>query len=141
MKDDLLSGDVLYMAIAEDGAEQYTPQSCDCLDVIIVMRDHILHVTYHKQGENGAIEYARIADVQNEKYNLRINAPSNGNFTFIKVLLQEDGTIECMKYHFGDRYLFIFANEFNLVVTKSIPDLTWEDNSPIPDVDDSVLFE
>ncbi len=129
------------MAIAKDGSEQYNQQSCDCQDVIIVMEDRILLAGHEKHGEFGTIKLETIPDYNGEKHDLRINAPSAGPFTFIKVLYQDDGALDAIKYRYADRYLFIFADEYNLIVTKSIPDLTGEDDSAIPDVEDSVLFE
>ena len=139
--DKLLAGNVLYMAIAKDGSEQYNQQSCDCREVIIVMEDRVLLAVHEKHGEFGTIRLDTIPDYDGEKYNMRINAPSAGPFTFIKVLYQEDGAIDAIKYRYDDRYLFIFSGEYNLVVTKSIPDLTEEYDTPIPDIEDSILFD
>ncbi len=139
--DKLLAGNVLYMAIAKDGSEQYNRQSCDCREVIIVMEGRVLLAAHEKHGEFGTIRLDTIPDYNGEKYNMRINAPSAGPFTFIKVLYREDGAIEAIKYRYDDRYLFIFSEEYNLVVTKSIPDLTEEDDTPIPEIEDSILFD
>ena len=76
-----------------------------------------------------------------EIYSLRISAPSDGIFRFVKVFYQENGAVDGIKYRFGDRYLFIFASEYNLIVTKSIMDLTEEDDTPVPIYDPSILFD
>lgn len=45
-----------------------------------------------------------------------------------------------IKFRYGERYLYIFSG-FELIVTKSIPDLMEEDDAPLPEVDDSSLFD
>ena len=59
----------------------------------------------------------------------------------MKVLYGEDGALDGIKFRFGDRYLFIFADEHNLIVTKSVVDLSFEDVPAVPWNEDSVLFE
>lgn len=82
-----------------------------------------------------------ISSFSKEIYSLRISAPSDGIFRFVKVFYQENGAVDGIKYRFGDRYLFIFASEYNLIVTKSIMDLTEEDDTPVPIYDPSILFD
>ncbi len=137
----VLSGDVLYMAIEKSGSEQLNQQSCDCNRLMIVMADKILGVEHEEHGEDGTIGFERISSFSKEIYSLRISAPSDGIFRFVKVFYQEDGAVDGIKYRFGDRYLFIFASEYNLIVTKSIMDLTEEDDTPVPIYDPSILFD
>ena len=144
LTDDLdknLAGEVLYMAIAKDDAYQFNQQSCDCQEVIIAMQDQIFVATHESNGELGAIGLDRINGFNGDRYSLRITPPADGSFSFVKVLYHDNGAVDCIKYHYGDRYLFIFSSEDNLIVTKSLPDLTEEDDTPIPQFEDSVLFE
>ena len=136
-----LSGKVLYMAIAEVGSEQYNYQSCDCDEVIIVMRDRILLAKHEPFGDEGTIGFEVVPAFDEEKYNLRVCPPADGSFEFKKVLYYEDGSIDCIKYRFGDRYVLIFSSWCNLIVTKSLIDLSGEEDAPIPAWDPSVLFE
>ena len=124
-----LEGQVVYMAIAEVGSEQYNLQSCDCDEVVIVMSDRILLAKHEKFGEEGTVVFDVLSDFNKEKYNLRINPPADGLFEFKKVLYFEDGSIDCIKYRFGDRFLFIFSTWSNLVVTKSLIDLSGDEDT------------
>ena len=136
-----LAGKVLYMAIAEVGSEQYNYQSCDCDEVIIVMRDRILLAKHEPFGDEGTIGFEVVSAFDEEAYNLRINPPADGPFEFKKILYYEDGSIDCIKYRFGDRYVLIFSSWCNLIVTKSLIDLSGEEDAPIPAWDSSVLFD
>lgn len=78
--------------------------------------------------------------MKSKQYDLRIASPSDGLFRFMKVVYHEDGTLDAIKYRYGNRYLFIFADEYNLIVTKSINDLTNDEDGTILD-DQSILFE
>ncbi len=139
--DKTLAGDVLYLAIEGKGADQINQQSCDCNQLIIVMKDHILSLEHQKHGELGAIGIKKITSFSKDTYNLQVVAQSDKPFRFVKVLYHDDRTIDGIKYRYGDRYLFIFSSEYNLIITKSIMDLTEEDDTPIPESDPSVLFE
>ena len=135
-----LSGKVLYMDISHEDLEQYNRQSCECYTVMIVYEDRIIEAEHTENGENGAISVNTIGLYNQEMYDLRINAPADGNFELLKILYAEDGTVDGLKYRYGDRYLFVFASEHNLIVTKSLCDLTEEDDTPVPETEDSVLF-
>ena len=139
--DKILAGKVLFMAIAKEDAEQFNQQSCDCTEVLIVMSDCVLLAKHVPNGEDGAISFAKLSFFDEEKYKLRVAAPLNGSFEFVKILYTEDGAVDGVKYHFGNRYVFIFASEYNLIVTKSVVDLFEEDDTPIPKRDSSILFE
>ena len=123
-----LAGKVLYMAIAKNDADQYNPQSCDCTEVIIVMDDRILIAEHEKDGETGAISFDTLSDFNGEMRRLRVTAPSDGTFEFMSVQYSDDGSLDGAKYRYGDCYVFIFADEYNLIVTKSREDLFFEDD-------------
>ncbi len=144
MIDDLeksLAGEVLYMAIEGEDAEQFNQQSCDCGEVLIVMKDRILTAEHENFGEGGEIGFDELMGFSEEIYNLRIIPAQGQKFEFVKVRYAEDGSVDGVKYRFGDRYVFIFASEHDLIVTKSVIDLFEEEDTPIPVSDPSVLFE
>ena len=86
------------------------------------------HYDFVKKLEDQVV-YMAIAEVGSEQYNLRNNPPADGLFEFKKVLYFEDGSIDCIKYRFGDRFLFIFSTWSNLVVTKSLIDLSGDEDT------------
>ena len=137
----ILNGEVYTIAIDNSFAEQYNPQSCDCDRCVIVMKDRVFLAVAEKKDEGGAISLKEIPTFDKELFSLRIEPKPGKDIRFVKLLCHPDGTIDAIKYRFGNDYLFIFASEYNLIITKSICDLTEEDDMPIPEADPSVLFE
>ena len=65
----------------------------------------------------------------------------NQGCTELRRTHKKQEAIDCIKYRFGDRYVLIFSSWCNLIVTKSLIDLSGEEDAPIPAWDPSVLFE
>ena len=136
-----LSGELQYMAIRSSDATQYNRQSCDCTSVALVYKDYILLAQRTENGEDEPpIRICEVADCDIAEYDCRILPPSEGTIKFIKVAYYPDGSVDAIKFHYGERYLYIFSG-FELIVTKSIPDLMEEDDTPLPEVEDSSLFD
>ena len=136
-----LSGELQYLAIRSSDVTQYNRQSCDCSSVALVYRDYILLVQRTENGEDEPpVRIAEIVDFDISEYGCHILPPPEGTIDFIKVAYFQDGTVEAIKFRYGERYLYIFSG-FELIVTKSIPDLMEEDDAPLPEVDDSFLFD
>ena len=47
----------------------------------------------------------------------------NEFFMLDKKLFKEDGSLDAVRFKFKDVYLFIFASEYNLILTKSKCDI------------------
>lgn len=136
-----LSGELQYLAIRSSDATQYNKQSCDCSSVALVYKDYILLALRTENGEDATpVRIAETVDYDIAEYDCRILPPPEGTIDFIKVAYFHDGSIDAIKFRYGERYLFIFSG-FELIVTKSIPDLMEEDDTPLPEVDDSSLFD
>ena len=136
-----LSGELQYMAIRNSDATQYNRQSCDCSSVALVYKDYILLVQRTENGEEEPpIRISELVDFDISEYDCRILPPNKGTIRFVKVAYYPDGSIDAIKFRYGERYLYIFSG-FELIVTKSIPDLMEEDDAPLPEVDDSSLFD
>ena len=139
--DGSLAGEVRFMAVSKEDAVQYNAQSCDCPEIIITMRDRTFSAEHEEHGEDGAIGLDELYPITDTSHYHIVAPPSEGVFEFIKARFAEDGTVEGLKYRYGDGYVFIFASEYDLILTKSVVDLFEEDDTPIPDFDPSVLFE
>ncbi len=139
--DQILAGEVLYMAIEGKHALQINAQSCNCSRVIIVMRDYTLLAEHRNNGEAGAICFKKMTSFDAKAYNLRISPPPSKKIQYVKTFFAPDGTVDGVKYRYGDYYLSLFASEYELIVTKSICDLFEEDDTSIPEFDPSVLFD
>ena len=135
-----LEGKVLYMAISKADAMCFNYMSCDCHEVMIVMEDRIIHAKHRENGEYGAIKFSNLSSFDESKYALKIAAPSDGSFRFDEVRYK-DGNLDGVRYRFGDRYVFLFPSDWNLIVTKSMISLFGDDDDPIPYEDTSILFE
>ena len=105
------------------------------------MRDRILLAEHREHGRNGRILFRIIPSFDEKIYNLRVQPPNGSALTFVSMRSALDGSIKAVKYRFADRYVFLFASEFNLIVTKSVFDMFEEDDTPIPEWDDSVLID
>ena len=136
-----LSGELRYMAIRSSDATQYNRQSCDCSSVALVYKDYILLAQRTEdEKDEPPIRIWEIVDYDIVEYDCRILPPSEGKIKFVKVAYYPDGSVDAIKFRYGERYLYIFSG-FELIVTKSIMDLMEEDDTPMPEVDDSSLFD
>ena len=137
-----LADEVQYWAIQSADAWQLNAQSCDCTEVILVMQNSILLAKKGCGGdeEDGSIRFYACPSFDETAFDLRILPPENGKIRFVKICYYPDGTVDSVKYRYGERYLYLFSG-WELIVTKSIPDLLEEDDTPLPDVDTSILFD
>lgn len=137
-----LADEVLYWAIQSADAWQLNAQSCDCTEVLLVMQNSVLLAKKSSGGdeEDGCIRFYECPSFDETAFDLRIFPSENSKITFVKICYYPDGTVDSVKYRYGERYLYLFSG-CELIVTKSIPDLLEEDDTPLPDVDTSVLFD
>lgn len=131
-----LAGTVRYMAIERDGAECLNAQSCDCYELIVVTEKGMICMRSVSAVEIG---FDELTSFSSEDYSLKILPPKNGDWKFLGAKYNDAGLTYAIKYQYGDRFLFIFASQHNLIVTKAIVDLL--DSDDIPERDDSILFE
>ncbi len=105
-----------YDAISVDG------ESIDC-DKLLVKNDNGFWLISHMQRQkSGKIEIYRIDLSDISRFPKRIYF-SEESFFFDKLMRYENGDIEGIRLRSDDCYLFIFADEYNLIVTRSEEDL------------------
>jgi hypothetical protein len=133
-----LQGYVEEILIADDDMFwAVNAQSCDANAALLKINGKIVYIVH----DGDTIGFDEISEYNPDFY-CHVIKPSQGkSIVFRKVLRNEDGVIEGLEFGWGERYLFIFASEDNIIITKSIinlyNDITWDE---IPDFDDSVLF-
>ncbi len=130
---------VQYIAIDSYTAQQLNRQSCDCDSCVIVFSKTNILVSSKKKDDFGIIILEEIPEFNMERFNLLVKPKGKEEIKYIKTVCNSDGTIDAIKFQYGESYLFVFADEYNLIVTKSVSDLT-EDDWNFPDVDPSILF-
>ena len=134
-----LNRSVQFIAIAKEGAECLNAQSCDCDKLIVVTDEDIIWMKSDSFGGMPIIGFDTLISFNPEVYSLIISPPKAGEWTLLRIEKNDRGDVISIKYQYGDRFLFIFASQYNLIVTKSVVDLL--DSEDVPDVDDSILFE
>ena len=101
---------------------QVNDQSCDFLDLVFDTGEAMLSVEFFKANEDCWIEVAEITELDKEEYKYKIDM-SGQVFTLEDVRYLYDGIIDAIKLRCNDVFLFIFTDEYNLILTKSKYDL------------------
>ncbi len=97
-------------------------QSCDCLDLIIDTGEYMVSVEYFKGGDHWWMNLYEITEFKKDEYKYKV--VMNGEvFKLEKINRDHDGFINALKFKYNDVFLFIFADEYNLILTKSKYDL------------------
>lgn len=137
-----LKSGVEHISVSKDGAMPMTYQSCDFYKGIIQTKDAIIAVHHQPAGnEEGTFVFAHISAFTQKAYPWIVRSTPEEPIVFLNRILPDEGLMEGIRFRYGMRYLFIFASEKNLILTKSIIDLeTLIPVSEMPHVDDSVLF-
>ena len=97
-------------------------QSCDCLDLIIDTGECMVSVEYFNGGDYWWMNLYEITEFEKDEYKYKV--VMNGEvFKLEKVNRDHNGFINALKFKYNDVFLFIFADEYNLILTKSKYDL------------------
>ena len=101
---------------------QYNAQSCDCIELVIDTGEKMISVVHREFGEDGCIEFEEIHELNKELYRYKI-LMHDEKFKLERISNFDNGLIDAIKYKYKDMFLFVFALEDNLVLTKSKYDL------------------
>ena len=127
--------DVLFLN--NDSFWKVNSQSCDCDSALIKMKD--CDALIYLECEDGVLVLKEVQSFDLDTFNLKHTPPEDTHISFVSAQFNEKG-IEGLKFKYGDRYIFFFAEEDWLIITISRCDIFEEDDTPIPDYDDSNLF-
>ena len=82
----------------------------------------MVSVEYFKGGDYWWIDLHKITEFEKDEYKYKV--VMNGEvFKLEKVNRDHNGFINALKFKYNDVFLFIFADEYNLILTKSKYDL------------------
>ena len=89
---------------------------------------------------NEVLDIKNVSSFDSAAFSLKHTPSRDVHISFVSAEFNENG-VEGLKFRYCDRYLFFFANEDGgLIITISQYDLFEEDDTPIPDNDDSNLY-
>ena len=98
------------------------PYCCECQEILIQTEKQKILLEHAHYGEDGAILVGEPMSLNKENFKLRILSEENSPIVFDKAQYREDGTLEALRFRYGDSYLFVFADEDELILTKGTDD-------------------
>lgn len=101
---------------------QYNAQSCDCMELVIDTGEKMISVVHREFDEDGCIELEEIHELNKEVYRYKM-LMHDEQFELERISYFDNGLINAIKFKYKDVFLFVFALEDNLVLTKSKYDL------------------
>ena len=101
---------------------QYNAQSCDCMELIIETGEKMISAVHREFGEDGCIELMEISQYNKEEYKYKLSM-CDETYRLERIAYFDNGFIDAIKFKCENVFLFIFALEDNLVLTKSKYDL------------------
>ena len=101
---------------------QYNAQSCDCMDLVVDTGEKMISVEHREFGKDGCIEFDEIHELNKEVYRYKM-LMHDEQFELERISNFDNGLIDAIKFKYKDVFLFVFALEDNLVLTKSKYDL------------------
>lgn len=135
------SSGVEFFAISESDIYEISNQSCDFSRAMAKVADGYIGVEHRRINERqSTIAFSECSDINREHYNVTINATPDEPISFICEIHDDSGLLTGLKFRYGDRYLLLYAMEYDLTLTKSIVDLENFNVSDLPEFDDSVLI-
>ena len=132
----MLEGEIEYILFYDVDIWKFNKQSCDCDSVLIKFRnkDQLVRLGTHFEHFN----ICTVADYDAEAYCWKFTPPENISAKFVNAQYESGAPVD-LKFSYGDRYLFFGADEYNIVVLLTLYDNFEEDNTPLPECEDSVL--
>jgi len=109
------------MAIGE-GHMAMTLQSSDCDSIAVWFGEEIISFTHIPAGENGDMAIERIMPEEDSQYYTEVDL-SGGTYRLEKVV-HEDGYLDMVVFASERDFLHIMSSDWNLIVNKSIQDLS-----------------
>lgn len=117
-----LFSDIDSIYISEKFFEMVSGQSCDCDEIVIKNGDKYILLTSDPLGEGGHIEINAVVNYEQSRFPYEVDI-SKEDFKFDKFCFLENGLIDGIRFCADGVFLFVFATEHNLVLTKSKYDL------------------
>ena len=116
-----------------------TFQSCDCFALIIDYGDKLEMYQHREHVDDGAIEVEIIDSFDAALFSVQVNL-ENEQFVLDKKLFKDDGALDAVRFKFEDVFLFVFASEYGLILTKSKYDIFEDQPMPFPEKEAVLSF-
>ena len=132
----MLDGELEYILFYDVDIWQLNEKSCDCDSVLIKFRNKDKLVRLGSHFEHFSI--CTVADYDAEAYCWRFTPPENISAKLVSARYKNGAPFQ-LKFSYGDRYLFFSADDYNIIVLLSLYDNFKENETPLPEYDDSIL--
>ena len=130
--------DELY--ISDKFCDQVTRQSCDCEEILIKSGDSFYLVSHQFKDDDGYIEIKSIDDFNLKDFAYKVQL-GDATYKFDKIQTFDNGDIDGIRFRSENVFMFIFALEYNLVLTLSTYDLFDEMETELPLEEDEPLLQ
>ena len=130
--------DELY--ISDKGFDMVTAQSCDCEEFLIKSGDSFYLVSHQFKDDDGYIEIKSIDDFNLKDFTYKAHL-GYATYKFDKIQTFDNGDIDGIRFRSENVFMFIFALEYNLVLTLSTCDLFDESDTDLPSQEDEPLLQ
>lgn len=127
----VLQGDLKAIYVDDEGFFGISKQSSDFEKAIIEYADKKFAIQHEFCGETGKIDIEELSSFDREAYKRVIRPQDGESICFTKITFSEN-RVDSIAYRWGNTWLFIFADEYNLILTRSNCDLS---NPDSPQVD------
>ncbi len=135
-------GELLEVLISNKFCDQLTYGSCDTDDCVLVYADKKIRVTnINLDKDTGGFEFKRVESPDRTLFSYVIRPDENEHIVFKKFYYDSDNHLRALKFKWDELYFTVFTTWGNLIITKSIVDLTEEDEyDELPDEDPSYFI-
>jgi len=131
-----LQGEVAAIYISDEAFCMVNEQSCDFQEAIFEYSDKI----YSFEHEVSGINIGSVSSFDRKAYKYKLKPTKEEKISFEKIIYSEHGCIDTIVFRWGDTWLFVFASEHDLILTRSSFDLTG-DGYPEAPVEPMLCFE
>lgn len=133
-------GEVLEILIPGNFCDQLTAGSCDTDKCVLIYADKAILVTYKRKGEDADFKFCKIENPDRSVFSRTIKPAAEEHIIFEKFAVAGIA-LKALKFKWNENYLFVFADCWNLIITKGCIDISEEEKyESLPDYDPSILF-
>ena len=136
-----LQGEVVAIHIPDNSFWPISHQSCDFDEAIFEYKDKIYSFKHERIKENGAIDIGALSSFNAEMFNHIVKPANDEIIRYDKIIYSESGNIEGIAFRWSDTWLFVFVDEYNLVLTRSSFDFSNPDGCPKASVEPTLFSQ
>ena len=114
--------------------------SCDTDKIALMSGDGFVILSSKSVGEEWEIDFERAGKIDTEKFPYEVEC-RGACLVFDEFLRSDGGVTEGLRFLFGDVFLFIFATDGSLIMTKSGCELFGEMGDAIPEREEKLIIK